>query len=395
MVATSVLAVLITGLASFNSIAFKNAGRLVAITQAKELARGGIDRAAHKLSYDLNYTGETDVSISPVAGSIDISVTAPDQTTRQITVQSYVPNKQNPQITYKANASAATEEGAQGSVFSYALQVGQGGFYANQNPHINGSIYSNENISILGSGSSVSGNASAVGTVNIAGSVGSVNQGVTPAPLTEIDFTSWENEASAHGAAHNGDYAVASNSPITLGGDGNISVITGRLLISANPVITVAGPIWVQGIGGSSIEISGNPKFVIPENYGGSTTAIIANQRITISGNAEFKTDKLGAWLLLATKYPGTISPNTPAINIAANVKFYAASLYSSNGKLTFQNNTSGVKAVAFEAQRIQIDRNLTIDYDQGLAAINFEKPNAPSGGGFVITPGTYSEFIP
>lgn len=399
LVAISALSVLVTALYGFNSVAYTNAGRLVSQTQARELARGGIDRALHQLSYNPNYTGESDVSPVPAPGVVDITVVASNPSTRQITAQSFIPTKQNPQITYRATASATASQQAQGSAFSYALQVGQGGFYASGNPHISGSIYSNENISISGAGSSVSGSASAVGTVSIAGSVGSINEGVAPAPLTDVNFNAWRDEAMAHGTPNVGDLAISDNNPRTLGGDGNISFITGRLLISGNPTITLRGSVMVQRMAmmgyGGSIEISGNPTFVIPADYPSNTLALIAEKTISISGNPQFKTDKPGAWILFASQNPGSVSPDTTAINISSNPKFYAATVLAPYGKMVFGNGTSGVHAKTFEAQKIQIDSNLTIDYDQGLASISFEQPDAPSGGGFVLTPGSYGETIP
>lgn len=389
------LAVLVMGLYALNTTMYGNTGRLVALSQARTLAQGGIDKAVHSLSYDQSYTGESNISISPLDGVLDIVVSAPDSTHRLITATAYIPNKTLPLITYTTSAQGVASLGSQGNVFSFALQVGQGGFYASKNVHIDGNIYSNENIDIEGTGSSVSGDASAVGSVDIDGHVGTQHEGVSPVPMTQIDFSAWRNEAQSHGTTHTGDLAVSSNAPLTLGGDGNISVITGRLLISSSPQITIAGPVWIQGIGGSSIEISGNAKFTIPATFTHSTTAIIADQQITISGNAQFSTDKIGAYMMIVSDYPGSVTPNSPAITIASNAKFDAATLFAPNGKLTFTSATSGVAAVAFEAQKIQIDSNLTLIYKQGLASLSFNQPNVPSGGGFTITPGSYSVSTP
>ncbi|NCO44040.1 hypothetical protein GW889_00740 [Candidatus Berkelbacteria bacterium] len=389
------LAVLVLGLYSLNSTMYGNTGRLVALSQARSLAQGGIDRAVHALSYDQSYTGESDLALPPVDGVLDIVVSAPDATTRIITATAYIPNKVLPLITYTTSAQGVASLGSQGNVFSFALQVGQGGFYASNNVHINGNIYSNADIAIEGSGSSVSGDASAVGEVEINGHVGTMHEGVPVVPMTQVDFSAWHNEAQAHGTTHVGDLAISSNSPLTLGGDGNISVITGRLLISSSPQITLAGPVWIKGIGGSSLEISGNAKFTIPSSFAQSTTAIIADQKITISGNAQFSTDKMGAYMMIVSDYPGTLTPDTPAIDIAANAKFDAATLFAPNGKLTFTSATSGVSAIAFEAQKIHIDSNLTLNYQQGLASLSFKQPNTPSGGGFTITPGSYSVPTP
>lgn len=385
------LGALVLGLYSLNSVMYGNTGRLVALSQARILAQGGVDKAVHALSYDQSYVGQSDIVLPPLDGVLDIVVSAPDSTHRLITATAYIPNKTLPLITYTTSAQGVASLGSQGNVFSFALQVGQGGFYASKNVHIDGNIYSNENIDIDGSGSSVSGDASAVGEVDIEGHVGTTHEGVPMVPMTQVDFSAWRADAQSHGTTHTGDLAVSSNSPLILGGDGHISVITGRLLVSASPQITLAGPVWVKGTGGSSIEISGNAKFTIPATFTSSTTAIIADQKITLSGNAQFSTDKVGAYMMIASDYPGTLTPDTPAIDIASNAKFDAATLFAPNGKLTFTSTTSGVSAVAFEAQKIQIDSNLTLIYKQGLASLSFKQPNTPSGGGFTITPGSYS----
>lgn len=390
------LGALIIGLYSLSTVLYGTTGRLVDLAQARALAQGGIDRAVHKLSYDQTYTGETNLSIPPVAGVLDIVVTAPTQSTRLIKTTAYVPNKSFPAITYKVSAKGVTTTAAQGNVFTYALQTGQGGFYATQNVKIDGSIYSNENIQIDGTGSDVTGDASAVGTVHTNGKIdGTIYSPVSSAPMTNVDFAAWQDKATNHGTTVAGDLLVNSNADLTLGGDGNISVINGKLTISSNPKITLAGPIWVKGSGDSSIEITGNPTFTIPSTYNSMTTAIVADQKISIGGNTNFNTDKTNARMMIASQYPGTITPDTTAIEITSNAQFNAAALYAPNGKLTISTSSSNLKAIALEAQKLQIDSNAQITYDQGLASYYFNQPNAPTGGGFVMTPGSYSVLSP
>lgn len=395
LIVIALLGGLLAALFSLTASFVESGERLLKQTQALALAEAGAQKAIHELSYNTNYTGETDFSLSSTPGVVDITVTAPTSETRLITSQSFYPSKANPKYSRKVQLQAQGNPEVAGDVFSFAIQSGNGGFYSpeNRNPNIRGSIYSNENVELLGTGSKVSGDVSAVGTVTINGHVGgTVTEGVESKSLPQVDFDYWKNEASK-GITHEGDLAVTSNTTLTLGGAGNISIINGRLQITSSPKIYLAGPVWVKGTGGNSLEISGNPSFIISSSLPTNKTILLADQRIVISGNASVSTDKPDAWLLFTSTHPGTLEPSTPAIEINANVHFKNTIVYAYNGQLWFKPNTSGVFGGSFVAPKLLIDSNLKLEWQSGLATISFNDGEGPQGGGFSFISGTYSEL--
>jgi hypothetical protein len=369
-------------------------GRITAQTQALHFAEAGINRATHKLSYDATYSGENDVQISPINGVVDITVTTTSPTVKTITSESYLPSKENPIVKRKIQEQVEASSEAAGGVFSFAIQTGAGGFVADNNIKINGSVYSNQDINIQGNGASVTGDASAVNDVILANNnivEGNINEGVDSTPTPVIDLDTWKNKAN-EGLTYNGNYNVTSN--VTLGGPNHISIITGQLSISNNSVVTIAGPVWVQGaINNESILINGSPNIVIDSNLADTKTIILANSEIVINGNANFTTNKPNAWLLLLSTYTTTQDPFATAININSNAKFTSAVVYAYNGQILINSNSSASSARAFIGQKIHIIGNPEIDYSSGLATANFGSPGSAPGGGFKVVPGSYVDI--
>ncbi len=382
------------------SVYYLNSSKLeIMRTQAYSLAEGGIDKALHELSYDPSYSGETNLTITGNVGVADITVTSVDSSTRIITSQSYIPNKTNTQFARKFRVVANRDPSVSGNAFTFAIQAGEGGFWSaiGKNPHINGSIYSNQNVEILGPGSAVDGNVDAVGTVKVPKKsvAGSITQGVSVAPMPTVDFEYWKEQAQNIGTTHDGDYSIAGNGDYYFGGAGNISIITGRLLISGNANIYLKGPVWIKGTNGSSIEISSNPKIYISADLEGNKTIILCDGKITFSGNARIESQKADTWLLLISTYPGSLDVNNTSIAIDANVHLEDTILYGYNSAINFGTNSSGVFAGAFVAQKILIYSNLSLSYQTGLGSISLEQAQAPEGGGFTVSNSSFAELKP
>lgn len=399
LIVLAVVSSLLLSLYSLNRFFLNSGSHGIMRAQALALAEGGIDKALHELSYNPNYSGENDFTITPTPGIGVIEVQMPDSATRTITSTAYIPDKLNPKVKRKIRLTAVADPSGSGNAFTFAVQAGEGGFYGatKKNPTIHGSIYSNENVEILGPGSVVDGNIDSVGIVNIRGSVGgTITQGVNPAPLPSVDLDYWRQEAQNHGTTHTGDYVINQNGGnYYLGGDDNISIITGRLQIVANANVYFEGPVWIQGTGGNSLEISANPRLYISSELSGNKTILLADQRIVISGNATLQSQKPDAWILILTAYPGSLEPQTSSFIINANVTLEDAILYAYNGAIEFGSSSSGVFAGAFVAQKILIQSNLSLSYQTGLGSISFEQAQTPEGGGFTIQKGSFAELIP
>ncbi|KKP88530.1 MAG: hypothetical protein UR93_C0012G0008 [Berkelbacteria bacterium GW2011_GWA2_35_9] len=398
IIAVSTLSTLLLSLFSLNRFFLNNASRGLMRVQALALAEGGIDKALHELSYNSTYSGEDNLMITGSPGVADITVQTPDSATRIITSTAYIPAKLNPKIKRKLRVTAVADPNATGNAFTFAVQAGEGGFYGieKKNPTIHGSIYSNENVEILGPGSVVDGNIDAVGTINVRGIVGGIKtEGVTLAPMPTVDIDYWKQQAQDTGETYIGDYIISGSGNFYLGGEGNVSVIDGRLLVVGNANIYLKGPVWIKGTGGSSIEISSNPHFYISADLEGNKTIILNDGKVAISGNATVESQKPDAWVLLISTYPGSLNLDTSGILINANVHLEDTILYGYNSAVEFAQNSSGVFAGAFVAQKIIIKSNLNLTYQSGLGSISFEKAVAPDGGGFTVVKSSFAELQP
>ena len=115
----------------------------IAGVQALQLAEAGVDKAAYELNQSPSYTGETGTVLSP--GTFTVVVSTIDGSTKQITATGYVPNSANP----IATKTVKVRVGIDASIisFRYGVQAGAGGFVLSGGAEINGSAYSNGNIS--------------------------------------------------------------------------------------------------------------------------------------------------------------------------------------------------------------------------------------------------------
>lgn len=370
-----------------------DAGRIVrrqAALQAENLADAGLEHGLVQLRSNASYSGET----LPIGqGTVTVTITA-DGLDRIITAQAVVDSGLAGTIIRVKRLVAQGDPAAAGSAFSFAIQTGSGGFATggNKNPKIDGNIYSNGNVQLLGSGTRVTGNVTAVGTVINNGTIGgTITEGAAPQPLPDIDIAAWQARA-ATGATHTGDYTIADNGVRTLGAPDHIGVITGRLLISGNATINLAGPLWIKGRGGSSLEISSNPRIILDGDV--AQAVIVSDGRLTFSGNARFETEDDDSDLLIYTSAPGSVDPNYQAVLVNANTRFINAALYAANGQIAIGQQASGLSITSFTAQRLFVNSNAQIEYSEGLIDARFS-PAGPSGGSFVVTPGSYQSLNP
>lgn len=126
--------------------------------QAINLAEAGIDKAVASLNATAgNYNGDSDVQLD--TGTFSVSITNIDALTKKITSTGFVPNKSSPksQKTIEIQISKGT-----GVSFNYGVQVGEGGLDMSNNAAVNGSVYSNGNIT-LDNSSTITGDAYVAG----------------------------------------------------------------------------------------------------------------------------------------------------------------------------------------------------------------------------------------
>lgn len=128
--------------------------------QAISLAEAGVDKAIESLNNTAGaYSGESETFIGK--GSYSVVVTTVNASSKIITATGYIPNKTNPKT--KRVVQIQISNGA-GVSFSYGVQVGNGGLEMFNNSTVNGSLYSNSNIT-MSNGSRITGDVYVAGGV--------------------------------------------------------------------------------------------------------------------------------------------------------------------------------------------------------------------------------------
>lgn len=372
---------------------FVNITRLTRVTaqvKAEHLADAGLDQSLTRLRQSSGFSGET---ISLGGGTIETVITAAGLE-RTLKATATIPNVFGLPVVATRQLVVAADAQETGSAFAYAIQADTGGFQTgqNRNPEVDGNLYSNGDVAILGHGAKVTGNVSAVGTVTNLGTIeGTVSEGVAPEPLPQIDTAGWQALAST-GQTHTGDYPIAHNGTVTLGAPDYVGVITGRLLVTGNATIILKGPLWIKGVAGSSLEISSNPRFILDDDV--DQAVLLADGRLTFSGNAKFETEEDDSDLLVMTLAPGSYAPQTDAVIINSNTRFVNSGLLAPNGRIRVGSSASGLSITSFTAAGIFVDSNAKIDYAEGLIDAHFS-PSGPSGGKFTVVPGSYQVLVP
>lgn len=126
-----------------SQVYFQNAQYSYNAEAAVAVAEAGVDKAIASLNKTGgSYNGETETPFGN--GSYSVTITNKDVSSKILQVTGYIPNKANP--VSKRTISLQVSQGA-GISFMYGLQVGEGGIEMGNGARLNGSVYSNGDIS--------------------------------------------------------------------------------------------------------------------------------------------------------------------------------------------------------------------------------------------------------
>ena len=351
--------------------------------QATNLADAGLDYATQRLN-DLagaypDADGEgTDTQTLPT-GQVVIQVVKKSENLKTITATGYIPNSTNPRAkrTVKADVLIDSEQIA----FRYAAQVDTDGVDMKNSSRINGTVYTNGNIT--GSGSSViTGDAWAHGSIS---SPDPEIQGKREEAVPVVDMPiknpeTWYQEKKQEAEAEEPIDCFITPSECDINGSSKEfyrKKYIGDVTIRNNAIVTVkSGPIYITGNltvsqGGTQINLDGS--------FGSNGTVIIADGTISISQGATFNPTSANpkGYILVVT----TSTSNT-AIQISN--QGVNAILYALEGSADL-SQTAKVSALA--AKGLTMQNSATLDYDTGLAGAQFTKG---PGAAWVIKKGTY-----
>lgn len=338
--------------------------------QATNVAEAGIDKALWQLNQTAgSYSGETDTALG-TTGTFTVSVVDRGQNLKTVTSTGAIPNATNPRAkqTIKVDVLISTEQIA----FNYATQTDNGGLEMNSNAVINGNAYTNGNI-VGTSNSRINGDAFAAGTISSPDPTitGTTSPGASPQPLPQFDAQYWKDQANINNDPYIGNLIYNAGSH-----DLEPKKIQGSLTLNSNAWLTIHGPIHVTG----NFTMNSNTRLYIDESFGSSGTVVVVDGTIQLNSNAEvFATSATpkGYILLASTKSP-------PGNSIELNSNAKAGVLYALLGNL--QINSNG-QVVALATNKLILNSNATLNYDQGLASAQF---SGGPGGSWQIKKGTY-----
>lgn len=333
---------------------------------AMGIAEGGAEKALWKLKQG-SYTGETG-STDIAGGQFDVTVSVSGNE-RTITVVSYVPSKASPKYKKSVKVKVTDEPAIENVAFNYAIQGGEGGINVFGGPEIQGSLYSNANITFTGSAHEVSGSASAHGTVSPNPNPrvhGPITTGVPIIPLPDINTDYWK-EIASQGNVISGSYVPPSGTT-TMGP----TKITGSFQMSSqNQKINLTGPLYIQG----SAHISGG-EFILDSSLGSNGTIIIVDGQVDVSGGTKFISNGDGRYILLIS----TSTHASEAIKYTGNADSESLALFTPVGGLTLQGKG---ELVALCGKTLNIGGDGEVKYKQGLASAIFS--GGPGGTWDVI----------
>lgn len=171
------------------------------------LADGGLSRAIHKLRINSTFSGETDVPLGE--GVFTTQVTSLGESKYKIYSTGYIPDSENPKT--KRKIKAIVKRSIEG--FNYIILVEEKAklnkHNATQAPYIKGDIYSNGKIDLIGDGTTVDGNVTAVGKLKKQGSIiitGEERDEDSAPPPEEVPFPAVNYSYFMQLASDNGTY---------------------------------------------------------------------------------------------------------------------------------------------------------------------------------------------
>lgn len=203
---------------------------------------------------------------------------------------------------------------------------------------------------------------------------GSVDPAVQTMPVSDGNISQWRNDASAGGTFNDAAHCTPADGAIL--GPAHLNC---DLTVSNGKTITIAGPIWVEG----NILLDNNAKLILDPSFGTGSAVILADypadttlkgtirttNGVVICGSAGYDSGtgqcnpSGGSFIMMLSTYSGT----SKALAIENNVE--GGIFYAAYGSAELENNASVKEIIAY---KLELENNVTIVYESGLANANF-----------------------
>jgi hypothetical protein len=218
---------------------------------------------------------------------------------------------------------------------------------------------------------------------------GSADQAAVSMPIPDSLIDEWKTTIETTGTI------IASTSPQCSSGTYTIDTTTtiGNVKIECNvdmkkqgasTVITITGPIWVEG----NLSFSQGPSIVASSSLRSRSVQLIADDesdrltssKITVNQSTVFSSGSAASYVLLLSNNNSAETGGTEkAVNLAQSVNGKVL-VYAGHGLVDMGNSISLKEVTAYQ---ISISNGTEIIYESGLANLLF---TAGPGGGFTIS---------
>jgi Tfp pilus assembly protein PilX len=336
------------------------------------------------------------------------------------------------EITATANASGAVRRSfvelavGDGASFNFGLQSGNGGITLSNNSAIYGNVFSNgtvegqgsatvygdvvsagtsgliDSITATGSAyahsitaSTIGGNAYYYATGTLTGSIvsgvlfpGYPDQATATMPITDTMIEGWKDQITASGTiitatstqCSSGTYTINTNTTLN---NVRIDCNVEMRKQGASTVITIAGPIWIQG----NLSFSQGPSIIASSSLGSRSVQVIVDKetsrstssKITVNQSTTFTSGNASSYVVL-------ISMNNDAENSGSEVAIDLAQsasgkvlVYAPHGRVDMGNSITLREVTGYQ---IDVNNGAQVIYESGLASLLF---TGGPGGGYTI----------
>jgi len=299
----------------------------------------------------------------------------------------------------------------EGFAFNYGVQAGDGGVELNNSSSIVGNLFSNGPIE--GADNVIQGDVISAGPAGLIDDIhatssayahtiqnstidkdayyvvktntsvagisypNSTDQATSSLPISDAQIEDWKTEAAA-GGVH------SSPCPYNLH-DQNITIgpkkINCDLNVSGSSVITLSGPVWVNG----DITFSNTTDVKVDSSVGNKSVALIADEtsnqnqggKIYASNSVEFiGNGNSNSYIVLISQNRGAengLSDLAITFSNSANGKVI---LFAGHGTIALSNTVSLKEVTAY---KIELNNSAKVTYESGIANLLFS--SGPSGG--------------
>lgn len=193
-----------------------------------------------------------------------------------------------------------------------------------------------------------------------------------PFPVSDGNISAWKAEG-ANGGTTVGDLTFESSEVASLGPQ----KIEGDLSVGSGAIVNITGTLYVTG----NISVSGGGIIKLASSYGDSSGVIVTDGMITTSGGGTFEGSGFsGSYILVVTTSTCPEGPcnGNPAVKITGGAG--AVVMNAQKGTVEF---SGGAHAKQVTADTIVMSGGTIVDYETGLADINFS--SGPSGSWGVV----------